>query len=707
MKRKYFFQALAAAALIAAGCETPQDTMFRIKTDDIPGDDGSPNIVEGGDLEELFSSAKDAFADGKSAIVITLTNSITVNKPVDTADFGGGTIVLEAKDGAETIITYTETGALFDLKNGLCLTLGKGITVQGDGRNGKPLVIVGAGSTLTVAEGAKITGGHAYQGGAVYVADGGTLVVAGGELSGNSADYQGGAVYAEAGGIIIITGGTFDKNSITGAADKDTLGGAIYGGNIRAMNAEFSGNSVKAHGEEVEGVTAAGGAIACCTAAADGSLLPDGTVILNGVTFSGNTATATTAKFSGRAYGGAVYAAAVTASGGEFSGNSVESKVTGSEFITSADAKGGAIYSSGVNLTGTTVSGNTASAGTPNGGASLEGGGIYSASVTLNGVTVSGNTITVTAVTPQIDLISGQTVSGFGGGVYASSGGVVNNSTIKENTITIDLSGAVRTNDINNYTARADGAGIYAGSLTTTSSLTVKNSIVTGNTATAKASGEKHSDDYDESWARGGGILSATLTLNGVTITGNKAIAIGADESTGSKAKTEGGGIMAGTLSTTGKTSITGNTAESKTETSGAETGNSKGGGVNVSASITLTGDTTITGNTRTGLFGAGSADIYRDYRTGSSNNIQGKVTIGEIYLYNSGAYHQYLWISGGLSGDSRIGIYPEYYAGFPSYSYVVSGSESWLAEHPEVFYPTRQTYTGSLNNEAGFLYPD
>jgi len=697
MKRKYFFQALAAAALIAAGCETPQDTMFRIKTDDIPGDDGSPNIVEGGDLEELFSSAKDAFADGKSAIVITLTNSITVNKPVDTADFGGGTIVLEAKDGAETIITYTETGALFDLKNGLCLTLGKGITVQGDGRNGKPLVIVGSGSTLTVAEGAKITGGHAYQGGAVYVADGGTLVVAGGELSGNSADYQGGAVYAEAGGIIIITGGTFDKNSITGAADKDTLGGAIYGGNIRAMNAEFSGNSVKAHGEEVEGVTAAGGAIACCTAAADGSLLPDGTVILNGVTFSGNTATATTAKFSGRAYGGAVYAAAVTASGGEFSGNSVESKVTGSEFITSADAKGGAIYSSGVNLTGTTVSGNTASAGTPNGGASLEGGGIYSASVTLNGVTVSGNRIKVTIVTVT------QQVSGRGGGVYASSGGIVNNTKIEDNNITIDLSGASSTHKIEN-TARADGAGIYAGSLT------VKGGSVTGNTATAKASGEEHYDGtgnyYDESWARGGGILSATtLTLNGVTITGNTAEATGEDKM-GTVATAEGGGVWAMTLSTTGTTIITGNTASA--------TGTGSGGGICVSSSLTLTGNTRVEDNTRKGSLTLADARFPTDdpkdglgfgkaiYLKNGNPSISGKATIDGIYMNNG---EQFIPISDGLSIKSRIGIYP---CNVIDKYYVVSGSSDWLADYGKtIFYSTRSDCTVQYYGDYYlYIYP-
>jgi uncharacterized repeat protein (TIGR02543 family) len=152
-------------------------------------------------------------------------------------------------DSTERKVSLSSEGSLFTVEDGVTLTLGSNVTLQGRSSNKVPLVQVNGGGTLVMENGSKITGNNAYFGtlmcGGVYVS-GGTFTMSGGEISGNSADSDSricvGGVYMD-GGTFTMSGGKISGNSIN-SGFRDFAGGVyVSGGTFTMSGGEISGNS--------------------------------------------------------------------------------------------------------------------------------------------------------------------------------------------------------------------------------------------------------------------------------------------------------------------------------------------------------------------------------------------------------------------------------------------------------------------------------
>jgi len=290
--------------------------------------------------------------------------------------------------------TYDLTAALPDItRQDLAIRAGPGTVLEHSTAPGTPafsLLTVDSGARLAIS-GLAFADGMATSGGAID--NNGRLTITRSTFTANTTTGKGGAIASGNGNYstATITGSTFTGNYAA------NWGGGVYSeGRLTVSGSAFTGNNALATGgggiATVSGsLTVHGGAFTGNTGGFGGGgiLALGGSSVIEGARFTGNTA-----LFGGGIYGGnlQVIDSIFTRNAAYRSGGAVESFATGavswSQFReNSARDVGGAIYVPSGSATSLTVhssliSGNTATAG---------GGGIYTAagdgSVTLTGIT--------------------------------------------------------------------------------------------------------------------------------------------------------------------------------------------------------------------------------------------------------------------------------------------------------------------------------
>jgi predicted outer membrane repeat protein len=362
--------------------------------------------------------------------VQALTANITLTSCVVSGNFGSKGGAINAEAGKVT------------LRN--CLVAGNSTT--GDGNGGA----VFAGSGGAVLENSTLRGNSAGagRGGAVFVQRG-DVAVSHSTLSLNIAG-NGGAIDDEAGNVSLRNGSVVQGNTADGSGggifDRGTVtlsgssvlnntsengdGGGIDALAVNATGSTVSGNSAGDNGggifadTETLVVSAVNGNSAKL---AGGGICSFGTVTLVRSTVSGNAAHGD----SGFGSGGGIRASTANVTDSTISSN----RSTGID-------GGGGLFAGVATLVRSTVSGN----------AGRQGGGLRANTVSLTNTTVSGNSLNATG--------SGNSGFGFGGGVAAAHGTILN-CTIVENVAT------------------AGGGGLIGQG--TTDVIHVKNTIIAGN----------------------------------------------------------------------------------------------------------------------------------------------------------------------------------------------------------------------------------
>jgi hypothetical protein len=136
------------------------------------------------------------------------------------------TVVLSGS-GNRRILRLQGTGSLYGVRDGVTLTLGAGITLEGSPGNYRPLVEVLEGGAFIMEEGSLLRGNTNIlndsfpdsSGGGVGIRAGGACVINGGEINGCEAHYGGGV--ALVGGTLTLNGGAIMSNVAR-------LGGGVY-----------------------------------------------------------------------------------------------------------------------------------------------------------------------------------------------------------------------------------------------------------------------------------------------------------------------------------------------------------------------------------------------------------------------------------------------------------------------------------------------
>ncbi|MDT0635114.1 choice-of-anchor Q domain-containing protein [Spectribacter hydrogenoxidans] len=392
--------------------------------------------------------------------------------------------------------------------------------------------------SLTLVNGMTATGNAPASdrsGGAILNVAGGVLTVNNGAMNNNTADRAGGAIEDESGATTAVT-----------------LNDVDFSGNDAGSN---PGNGGVLHVTGVGGVVVNGGAFDGNMAVEGGALWNNqGSMTVDGATFTGNTASGGTAD-AGDATGqggGAIFAengaGSLTVMNSSFADNMAMGDVS----------SGGAIFAN----EGTTLSVSMSSfIGNM---ANRAGGAIETranTSTTLDQVSLDGNTANTTA--------GGG--GGNGGGLHVTGNGnveiimseIVNNTAATEggglwnNTGTMTVDGSTVSNNTANGTGAQDGGGgIFnnaGGDDAGSGSVVVTSSVITGNRV-------------PEGSGSGGGILNnfgGTLTVENSRISGNSA-------------QRAGGGIE-----TVGSTQVTLTVVDLSGNTTGPMPGN--GGGLHVS----------------------------------------------------------------------------------------------------------------------------
>ncbi len=201
-------------------------------------------------------------------------------------------------------------------------------------------------------------------------------------------------------------------------------------------------------------------------------------------------------------------------------------------------------------------------------------------------------------------VITGNTVSGNGGGISAS------HSTVTGNTV----SG----NSTSGYSNANDGGGIYAHYSMVTGNTVSGNSAALGGGIYAWDSTVTSNTVSGNSAGAGGGIFAEGSTVTGNTVSGNSAYAGGS------------GGIFARDSPVTGNT-VSGNSADygpgggiyawDSPVTGNTVSGNSAGnggGGISARYSSTVMGNT-VSGNSVSGAYGGGGIDAANSTVTGNT----------------------------------------------------------------------------------------
>jgi hypothetical protein len=195
--------------------------------------------------------------------------------------------------GAERTLNLLSNGAMFTIENGITLTLGNNVTLQGRDGNDAPLVRSGPGGTLVMEDGSVIRGNdnnNNYQYGGGVIVEAGAFDMHGGAISGNKA-YIGGGVKVMS-GAFNMCGGTISGNSANEGGGVSVSEGAFImrDGTISSNTASYGGGvsvgnraSFTMHGGTISGNTAnnAGGGVIVytITASVHGTFrIADGTI---------------------------------------------------------------------------------------------------------------------------------------------------------------------------------------------------------------------------------------------------------------------------------------------------------------------------------------------------------------------------------------------------------------------------------------------
>jgi len=202
---------------------------------------------------------------------------------------------------SERIITLGSNGSMFNVRDGVTLTIGENITFLGRSANAASLVRVDGGTF--VMNGGNISENivtSSSPGGGVSI-NNGTFIMNGGTISGNTAAGGGGVMV---GGTFIMNGGTISGNTAAGGGTDyyNHNGGGVSigtGGTFTMNGGSISGNTVNKTGTVNDNIYNHGGGVYGIN------------FTMNGGTISGNTAV----------YGGGVYGINFTMNGGIISGN--------------------------------------------------------------------------------------------------------------------------------------------------------------------------------------------------------------------------------------------------------------------------------------------------------------------------------------------------------------------------------------------------
>jgi uncharacterized repeat protein (TIGR02543 family) len=203
-----------------------------------------PNVSLTDSLAWISASAKDG-----EDYIITLSASEDMSPTRLSYDKKQVSISLVAGTTEQTL-SLRFNGSLFTVEDGVTLTLGNNVVLQGLSSNTGPLAQVNSGGTLIMENGSKISGNtntaSAY-GGGVYVR-GGTFIMSGGEISGNTSNtYGSGGVFVSNGGTFTMSGGNISGNS----ASQSAYGGGVfvdYNSAFTMSGGEISGNTSNSSG---------------------------------------------------------------------------------------------------------------------------------------------------------------------------------------------------------------------------------------------------------------------------------------------------------------------------------------------------------------------------------------------------------------------------------------------------------------------------
>ncbi|MDR1324903.1 MAG: InlB B-repeat-containing protein, partial [Treponema sp.] len=264
-----------------------------------------PKTLSGYSLEDALAMISANPEDGDDYTIVLNNDELVAIAPTELS-YGGKTVSITLEGGAkERILSLSEPGSLFTLGDGVTLSLGSNITLQGRSDNTASLVTVDSGAELVINPGSKIRDNSSTtNGGGVSVGSGGEVTMNGGEISGNKAlnsSGRGGGVYIDGGKFTLNEGaisGNSTPNSGTGASSG---GGGVFVTNSGTF--EMTGGEVSKNSSRTDG---------------GGVFIKYGTFKMSGGVISGNSAQ----------YGGAMYLSGGTitkASGGVIYGSDAES----------------------------------------------------------------------------------------------------------------------------------------------------------------------------------------------------------------------------------------------------------------------------------------------------------------------------------------------------------------------------------------------
>jgi uncharacterized repeat protein (TIGR02543 family) len=204
-------------------------------------------------------------AEAGEAYTITLEQNEPNFAPMELSYNNAAVSVTLVGSAEERIVSLSSTGSLFTVKNGVTLSLGDKITLQGKASNTGALVTVDTGGALEMNNGSKISGNTYTYGGGVSVS--GTFTMNGGDIISNTGDYCGGVYVRDTGtftmnngnitsniGLVkgagaVTTYGTFTMNNGNITSNTGTYGGAVTTyGTFTMNNGNITSNTINDNG---------------------------------------------------------------------------------------------------------------------------------------------------------------------------------------------------------------------------------------------------------------------------------------------------------------------------------------------------------------------------------------------------------------------------------------------------------------------------
>lgn len=363
----------------------------------------------------------------------------------DSANAIAGSLVLRNVKIAGIPGSTVSAYGLVQVQSG-SFTMQKGATLTGNvgGSNAVPGggVYVNGVNASFVMTGGQITGCSALTGGGVAVLAG-SATIDGGSIVSNSAIESGGGIAVTMSSSTALTIAESNASAQTLiAGNSATMGGglAIIGG---------AGGSIAVSGGTISGNQARSGGGISCVKSSPGQLA----VSLGPVTVSGNTAT----------NGGGAYLnnATLTVSGASVSGNTA-SKAGGGVYLDDNESYGPASFI----LDGGSVNGNKAASGA----------GLYA---------VGGAHAQKIIFASAAGLVTGNTATGFGGGVCLDGSALVDASAVSGWRAVVTDNSAPALPDFATYRGAEDFAGVLAGIAASSSSSPVYIDVLADVSATS------------------------------------------------------------------------------------------------------------------------------------------------------------------------------------------------------------------------------